>query len=181
MPAVHNPAGRRGVLAALLPLVLIACSSDDGRPLPCSEVVAPRDAARMVEFVGGGRDLTDVRFESQIEGTGLACDYAEDDGKRIVRAELQIAFSAEKGPASSDGTASFDYFVAIADDERNVTAREEFPVRLSLKGNQTRGQFVETVSPTIPLKEGETGASYRIFVGFALDEEQLEYNRRNPL
>lgn len=173
--------GARGVLAALVPLALIACAGDDSRPPPCPEVVAPRDAARMVAFDGGGRDLTDVRFESRIEGTGVVCEYDEDDGKRVVEAELQIAFSAEKGPASEDGTVAFSYFVAVADRERNITAREEFPLRLSLAGNQTRGRFVETVSPTIPLKEDETGASYRIYVGFALDKEQLEYNRRNPI
>jgi hypothetical protein len=181
MDSSYRTSCRGGILAATLMLALAACSSDDGPAPPCPEVVSPRDAARIVAFSGNGRDLTDVRFETRIDGAALACEYDEDDGKQVVEAELQIAFTAEKGPASKKGTAEFTYFVAIADNQRNIVAREEFPITVSLEGNQTRGRFIETVSPTIPLKEGETGASYRVYVGFALNKEQLEYNRRNPV
>jgi hypothetical protein len=39
---------------------------------------------------------------------------------------------------------------------------------------------VEEVQPTIPLKEGENGDWYRIYVGFMLSEQELAYNRKNP-
>ena len=50
-------------LAALL---LQACASDEA-PLPCPDVVRIVDASRMVGFEGFGRDLTDVRFEADLE------------------------------------------------------------------------------------------------------------------
>lgn len=169
------------IAAVVLALGLAACSGDDGPAPPCPEVVSLRDAARLVEFRESGRDLTDVRFQSRIAGTGLSCDYEGEEGERTVAAEMRVAFDIEKGPASREGTGRLRYFIAIADRERNVVAREEFPLTFSLEGNQTRARVVDTVSPRIPLQAGETGASYRIYVGFALDEKQLQYNRRNPL
>lgn len=139
-----------------------------------------RDAARLVDFRGEGRDLTDTRYEVRIENTALACEIVEDDGERTVEAEMRILFAAEKGPASESDTVRFGYFVAVGDKDRNILRRREFPLALSLPGNQTRVRAVETISPTIPLRDGESGADYRVYVGFVLTPEQLEYNRRNP-
>ena len=44
----------------------------------------------------------------------------------------------------------------------------------------TQGIVVEELQPTIPLKVGENGDYYRIYVGFMLTEQELAYNRKNP-
>ncbi len=170
--------GRASALA--LAALLAACAGDDAPPPPCPDPVPLRDAAQLVDFRGDGRDLTDTRYEARIDNTALACQVAEDDGKRTVEAEMRILFAADKGPASESDTVRFRYFVAIADRDRNILRRREFPLALSLPGNRTRIQAVETISPTIPLRPGESGADYRIYVGFVLTPEQLDYNRRNP-
>jgi len=177
LPSRPRQTAHASVLA--LAVLLAACAGDDAPP-PCPEPVPLRDAARLVDFRGEGRDLTDTRHEVRIENTALACEVVEDDGERTVEAEMRILFAAEKGPASESDTVRFGYFVAIADKDRNILRRREFPLSLSLPGNQTRIRAVETISPTIPLRDGESGADYRVYVGFVLTPEQLEYNRRNP-
>ena len=57
---------RLSLAVGLAPLLLQACASDEAR-LPCPDVVRIVDASRMVGFEGFGRDLTDVRFEAELE------------------------------------------------------------------------------------------------------------------
>lgn len=135
----------------------------------------------MVDFQGQERDLTDVRFEARIVDVALGCEIDEDDGKRTVEAELQILFEAEKGPSNSNDQAQFSYVVGIADQQDTVVTRQRFPITLEIPGNQTQVRAADVVRPRIPLKEGQTGASYVIYVALDLTRDQLEYNRQNPL
>ena len=167
--------------AALLAATVLSACAGDGRPPRCPDPVVLREAGRLVEFRDAGRDLTDVRFEAQILDVALGCEIEEDDGKRTVEAELQLLFQAEKGPANDSGEARFTYFVAVADRSDNVLARQTFDLTMPLRGNQTQARGTDVLEPTIPLKEGDTGASYVVYVGFDLTRDQLEYNRRNPL
>lgn len=160
-------------------LVLAACSSSD--PPPCPEAGTLADAARIVAFRDGGRDLTDKRFEVRITDVAVACEVDRDDDGQTVRAEMKLRFDAEKGPANADESAKFRYFVAITDAQRNVLKRKAFDARISLPGNTTRTQAIETLSPTLPLKPDANPANYRFLVGFELTRAQLRYNRNNPL
>ena len=58
-------------------------------------------------------------------------------------------------------------------------SREEFRSAIALPGNQTRAAIIEEVAPRIPLGTNENGSNYRIFLGLALSEDELEYNRNN--
>lgn len=182
MRSRRRPAALRSVAAALAvaPLVLAACAGSEPPP-PCPQALALRDAARLVQFRGSERDLTDTIFEARITDLAIACEYAESDGKRTVEAEMQVLFDAEKGPANESGTVRFRYFVAVADQDRNILQRREFPLEIGIPGNQFRVRATETLSPTIPLGANESGQDYRVYVGFVLSPEQLEYNRRNPV
>ena len=56
--------GRSGVMAALLAAtLLVACASDEEDNVACPPIFRVADASRLVKFDGTGRDLTDVRFE----------------------------------------------------------------------------------------------------------------------
>jgi len=160
-------------------LALTACSG--GEPPPCPKAGTLADAARMVSFRDGGRDLTDKRFEVRITDVAVACEVDRDDDGQTVRAELKLRLDAEKGPANTRDAATFRYFVAITDSRRNVLKRKAFDARISLPGNTTRTQAVETLSPTLPLKPEANPATYRFLVGFELSRAQLRYNRDNPL
>ena len=58
-------------------------------------------------------------------------------------------------------------------------AREEFNLDIPFEGNQRRVVAIEELNPRIPLRQGENGAQYRIYVGLKLSPEELQYNRAN--
>jgi hypothetical protein len=167
---------RRALAAAALLLGLAACSAFDRTPPPpCPAVVQVPDAAELVRFNGQGRDLTDVLFEARIAGLALQCDY--DDN--VVESEMKVAIQAAHGPADLERQARLTYFVAIATRDRKIMAREEFDLVIPFEGNRTRMTAIEEVSPRIPLRAGESGADYVIYVGLALSPEELHYNQEN--
>lgn len=167
-----RPARLRFVVA-LAPLLLQACAGGEPPP-PCPEAVRIVDASRMVRFEGAGRDLTDVQFEATLEGLRLSCGY--DDA--VVEIALEVSMAVLRGPANRSRLAPIRYFVAIADSDRNVLARETFDLEVPFEGNRTRILVTDEVAPRIPLAAGKSGADYRIYVGFSLTPEQLRHNRR---
>lgn len=164
---------RLSLAVGLAPFLLQACASDEA-PLPCPDAVRIVDASRMVGFEGFGRDLTDVRFEAELEGLRLSCEY--DDA--VLEVVLEVSMAALRGPANRSRLAVIDYFVAITDADRNILVRETFDLKIPFEGNRTRILVTDEVTPRIPLAPGKTGADYLIYVGFSLTPEQLRYNRR---
>lgn len=158
----------------VLAVVLAACSAA-GPPPPCPTIVPVADAAQMVRFNGDGRDLTDVLFEARIENFSLTCDY----GDGVVESQMKLQLLAVRGPANRDRVARFSYFVAIATRDRKVAAREEFDLAVPFEGNRTRVLAAEELMPRIPLKPGEDGSNYLIYVGLSVTPEELQYNREN--
>jgi len=168
------PRLRRLTGAAVLALVAAGCASDEVPP-PCPPIVVVKDAARQVRFIGEGRDLTDVVFEARIDGAGVACEY--DDN--AIEVDMRVRLEAVRGPAAETEAAEVTYFVAVARLDQTILAREEFDSVVPLPGNQTRAAMEEEVSPRIPVDFREDGANYRIYIGLALSEEELRYNKAN--
>ncbi len=166
--------------AALLALGggLAACGTfgSDAPQGPCPQAVVVQDASRQVKFDGAGRDLTDVLFETRLQGTRLACEYDDE----AIESTLRVRFFTARGPADQDRLARISYFVAIArQPDLQVVAREEFTLAVPFEGNRTQVAVTEELEPRIPLQGGETGTSFKIFVGLSLNAEELEYNRAN--
>jgi len=158
----------------ILAVFLAACSKD-GPPLPCPTVVPVADAAQLVRFKGQGRDLTDVLFEARIENYALTCEY--DDG--VIEGQMLLQVLAARGPADRDQVARLGYFVAIATRDQKIGAREEFELAIPFEGNRTRVLAAEELTPRIPLKPGEDGSNYLIYIGLSVTPEELQYNREN--
>lgn len=158
-----------------LVLVLAACSGDEEVYLPCPQLQLLKDTDRVVKFVGEGRDLTDVEYEAALRAPFMSCEYDED----VVEATLIVNLVALRGPADDDRIAQVAYFVAIADQNKEVVAREEFVVDIPFEGNQTQVSVSEEVAPRIPLQAQENGADYRVYVGLRLTPDELQYNQEN--
>ena len=170
-------AARSGRLAAAglaLAVGLAACSKDPPPP-PCPAVVPVADAEQMVRFSGAGHDLTDVVFEARIQNYALACTY--DDG--VIDSQLMLSVLAVRGPANQEQLARVGYFVAVATRDQKVSAREEFDLDIPFEGNRSRVVAVDEVAPRIPLKAGESGDNYVIYIGLRITPEELQYNRQN--
>jgi len=172
---VHALHLSRLVAGSFILAVLLAACSKDGPPLPCPAVVPVADAAQLVRFNGQGRDLTDVLFEARIETYTLTCEY--DDG--VIEGQMLLQVLAARGPADRDRVARLGYFVAIATRDRKIGAREEFELAIPFEGNRTRVLAAEELTPRIPLKPGEDGSNYLIYIGLIVTPEELQYNREN--
>lgn len=171
-------------LAALAAAGLLAgaCTVfESAPPPPCPEVVQVEGASNITKFVDGpGRDLIDVLFEGGInDATGL-CEYDVDDetGAGTLAVEMTVALDLGRGPANRDRRAQVGYFIAITDTERNILNKQNFQGSVEFPGNKTKLVWLdEPVYLSIPLKGGQTGRDFLIFVGFDVSEEELRFNR----
>ena len=163
---------------ALLAAVLVLLSACNRTPPVCPRVTVLGDGASVTKFRDGtGRDLTDVTAQADIVDVAVECDY----DRTGVDVAMQVAIAATRGPADRARVADFDYFVAVADAQRNILAKEVFRVRVQFPQSQSRVGQVEEIAPRIPLKDRAQGGTYQIVVGFQLTPEELEWNRtRRP-
>ncbi len=173
-PARWRKHSRSAAALALL-VLLSACGGGSGPRLPCPRLFTVSDAERQTKFVGDGRDLTDVEFEAAIRDPVLACRYDDDAVESLLTLNLLVV----RGPADDDRMVRVNYFVAISTRDKQILAREEFGIDIEFEGNQSRVLVIEEVEPRIPLRPGETGVDYQIYLGFRLSPEELAYNREN--
>lgn len=161
-------------------LALAACgSADDSALPPCPTVQIVEDLAELTKFrPGEGRDLTDVTLEAQIVGFGGNCETDFDEGAAgIVETEMQIQFTASRGPANKARASNFSYFVAYAGADREVVDKGVFSTDFLFEGNRNTMSFGQERLIVIELQEGESADDYFIYVGFQLKPEEVEYNR----
>src|SRR5689334_4615710 len=153
----------RFIAPLLLTATLVPLASCNRTPPACPRASIISDGASVTRFrEGTGRDLTDVVVKGEIVDVAVDCDY----DRRGVDVALQVAIAATRGPADRTRTAEFDYFVAVADAERNILAKEIFHVSFRFPPNQQRAGTVDEIEPRIPLKSRDQGVEYQIIVGF---------------
>jgi hypothetical protein len=182
---VTGRARRAGFILAggLALLVTASCASTkDIASYPCPAVAPVRELGYMTKFQGESQDLSDTLFEAKVDGILPAknCVYQDDDGKRAIVYDIRVKFLAQRGPKEREGVAKFNYFMAITGPGGQPIVREVFDTEIQFENNATQSVIVEELQPRIPLREGENGDYYRIYVGFMLSERELAYNRKNP-
>lgn len=168
----------RGLSAGLLALAFAGCGvfGANQPPGPCPDAAILADAKRVTFYrPGPGRDLTDVEFEGEIARIAGACKY----GRNEITVTLVADIVAERGPAAAaDGAANLPFFVALADAERQIVAKQVFDSVIPIPQGRRRAGVREEIEQVIPLTPGEAPPAYEIIVGFQLTAEQLEQNRR---
>lgn len=160
--------------AILLPAVLLAAAGLGGcagRQVACPQVLKVQDAERLTRFTGSGRDLTDVLFEAQVGQITGSCGI--DDG--AIDMDMQVQFTAMRGPADRTRQGNFGYFVAIVDAEGDILARQEFDSTVEFPEAKSRTGIVEELEQRIPATSGVP--PYTIYVGFTLTPDELAFNR----
>jgi hypothetical protein len=159
--------GRGGLLAGLLLsgvlLMVASCAEPAQQSMPCPVVRAVPDASYLTRFAGDSEDLTDTVFEARLTGVQPKCVYSEDtDTKKTkIVSDLLVKLAASRGPKLTDDQVTFNYVIALTGQGGRKIARQQFDV-------------------TIPLKEGENGDYYQIYVFLEVTQKELAYNRRNP-
>lgn len=173
-----------GFLAASAALLLTAsCANEkDIASYPCPFVGAVREVSYMTRFAGESQDLSDTLYEAKIDQVlpAVNCVYQDDDGKRAIVYDIKVKFLAQRGPKEHEGLVKFNYFVGIGGPGGQILTRQVFDTEIPFENNATQAITIEEIQPRIPLKEGENGDYYRIYLGFMLTEQELAYNRKNP-
>ena len=164
-------------------LVTASCANTENiASYPCPFVGAVRELSYTTKFEGESQDLSDTLYEAKIDQVlpAVNCVYENDDGKQAIVYDIQVKFQAQRGPKEREGLARFNYFVGIGGPGGQIIKREVFDSAIEFENNATQAITIEEIQPRIPLKQGENGDYYRIYVGFMLSERELAYNRRNP-
>jgi hypothetical protein len=177
--------GRGGLLAAVLPVLLLgaaSCTSTPKQSMPCPVVKAVPDASYLTRFAGESEDLTDTAFEGRLVGVKPMCVYSEDNDtkKTSIKSDLLVKITASRGPKITDDQVTFNYFVALTGQGGRMITRQKFDVTIPLTADKPTGTIVDNPTVTIPLKKGENGDYFQIYVYLEVTEKELAYNRRNP-
>jgi hypothetical protein len=163
----------RAAGAMVLALSLAGCGSSERLP-PCPKVFMSSDISTLTRFrPGGGRDLTDVEFQTELLGYEGSCKYE----KNKVTINLAVGFGVSRGPAAGR-EAQFEYFVAIPKLYPSKAAKVDFDVAYPYPAGQARGEFKDEVEIDMPFTDRSTVLSNEIYIGLQLTAEELEYNRK---
>lgn len=180
---------RLSSIAALFAAAVSLSACESGIPfmekpivLGCPDYFVLQEAATLTRFQDGpGRDLTDVEVRAQIGEVRLGCESdienETDSGTLIV--DVSPVIAAEMGPANKTDSATLPYFVVVTDPEKKILYREPLDLDVSFKGNRT--QLVVIAPPTfieLPITTEIRNDYYRIYAGFELTKEQVQYNRK---
>jgi hypothetical protein len=131
-------------------------------------------ADRVLRYAGTGRTPNDIAFEARILSVGGDCDFSDD--QRRVTINMKVRIEGARGPALTGNDAPLSYFVAIVAPDGKVLARQEFETAIPLK--KKSAIISEELEPEIPLPEGRRAASYTVFVGLVVSQEELDANRK---
>jgi hypothetical protein len=176
--------GRCGLLGAvLLPVVFLAsCTETPKQSMPCPMVKTVPDASYLTRFAGESEDLTDTAFEAKLVGVQPKCVYSEDTDtkKTTIVSDLLVKIMASRGPKLTGDNVTFNYVIALTGQGGRKITRQQFDVTLPLTADKPTGQIVDNPTVKIPLKKGESGDYYQIYVFLEVTEKELGYNRRNP-
>lgn len=148
--------------------------------LACPKVAIVSDLRETTHLrAGGGRDMA-----AMISRAGLAdftgeCQY-DSTG---VTVNVKLALLAEKGPALTGDSDSYQYFVAvIPPGEQIPTAKSVFDSVAKFTADSPRVSWVEEVTPRIPMPKGVNprewnAKGWQVMIGFQLTPEELAFNR----
>ncbi len=142
----------------------------------CPRVDTLIGADRITQFLPGpARDLTDIEFEGTIARVRSDCDY-DRNGFVEVSATIDMVFS--RGPAMRDDTARFEYFVAVAGPGDEIIDKQNFVLDIPFTEGATRVAARDEITQEFSHDPDIDARGYRIFIGFQLTREQLDYQRR---
>ena len=84
---------------------------------------------------------------------------------------------AERGPALQGNTAKYQYFVALAQPDDTLVSKAYFDTDVTFVPGQPRAGTREELTPKIPLPKDANAKDWKIYLGFQLTPEQLNFNR----
>lgn len=170
---------QRGIVVAIVlnaTLGIGGCATlDEGTPNVCPPTAILDDVGELVRFANATPSgPTDVVFRTRMKQVSGFCDVNES----LVEMELNTSMETVRGPSNKSGEAKFTYFVAILDKDKKVLSRIKFPMIAQFKSRETKLDFTEALTVTIPRKKGDLPKDYLVYLGFEMTPAELAYNRK---
>ena len=174
-------AWRRALLLAAATALLAGCSAfGEKEQSPCPDVSVLSEASTFTQFrPGTGRDVTDIVLQGELTGFKGSCKYERKERRLTVTLQVQMVFT--RGPAAPDRNARAAYFVAIPGFYPAAQAKQVFGVSFAFPAAADHVRISDNeVDIVLPIKDPTKGLEkYAVYLGFQLDPDELEYNRRN--
>lgn len=145
-------------------------------PGPCPRAFSLYDASRIVEFRGAKQSFANVGFTGEIAKVRSLCRYY---GTQPIEGDLELDINFGRGPAAMEqGTATYEYFVAVTRKNIDVINKQTFPIQVTFPEGVDRVSVTERVESIIIPRatEGTSGENFEIIVGFELTPEQRAFN-----
>ncbi len=142
---------------------------------PCPRAFSLYEASRIVEFRDNEQRFENVGFTGEINNVRSLCRYYNEEP---IDSNLEITFDLGRGPAASQNTATYEYFVAVTRKNVDVINKEVFPMQVTFPAGKDRVRVVEEVEKIIIPRATATtsGVNFEIIVGFELTESQRQFN-----
>lgn len=173
-----RPSVRHGLrLAVLAPLglALAGCSwfGESYRDVKCPSTDIISTLGSVSRVRGEGGNFADLRYHAQLTGLKGICDV-DDSG---VTVKLTVSTLGEIGPAATERSADFPYFVTVTGPNDQVIAKQVMANVLVFPPNQPRAGATDQLTQNIPLRNPRDAGKYHVLLGFQLTPEELAYNR----
>jgi hypothetical protein len=167
----------RTAAPVFLTLGLVMSGCNTGPPPPCPPVRVDSATATMIKFGdGASRDLSDAEYQVEITGFEGECVFSGEK----VEVLLDVDFRVTRGSSAQPGSISFYYFAAVPQFFPRSTGKKVFEIQTQLTDGATNPVSLteSDVSIEIPLSKDRPAASFDVYLGLQLSDDQLEFNRQ---
>lgn len=158
------------------PDVAVAHSND-----PCPQVQIVDELSALSEF-SSAKNTSEDNLVSRVnlQHVESACSFQTDQ----VSVDMKMAFESALGPKgklrSNDiPFFSYPFFIAVADPEGIIMAKEVFSASMTYARNEKTHTHYENMRQLIPMPRREDARRHKVLLGLQLDPAQLAYNRKN--
>lgn len=172
--------GLRAAGVALAALLLAACASNPPLPPPpavCPTALILDGAERTTSYrPSDERSPSALRYLAVLTHLRSSCRYS-DQG---VDVDLALDLIAERGPASTGDPVQLTYFVATIGPNREILSKQLFDSEITFAKDEDLAGVAEQLTLRLPPLAPEQVQDYDLFLGFQLDDAQLQ-QRLKPL
>jgi hypothetical protein len=162
-------------------LTLASCGTADPGLPPAKACPAALllDGAERISAYREGREPgpNELRYIAVLTDLASTCRYYADDSGQGVDVDLNFKLIAERGPALS-GTEEVTYFVATVGPGNEIVSRDVLSGDLPFTEGAERVGLSEDLTLRLPSVTAAQGRAYTLYVGFQLEDAQLE--RQQP-
>lgn len=173
---------RRAAGLAIAALLLTTCSSSrpgtpETLPLACPTALLLDGAERTSTYdPGADRRPSALRHLAVLTNLSSNCRF-NDQG---VDVDLAFDLIAERGPAFAGNSVELTYFIATIGPDRQILSKQLFDSEIVFAGDEEVAGVAEQLTLRLPSITPDEGQDYGVFLGFQLDEAELE-DRLRPL